>query len=130
MRHRFNVFGEASYSWNRFDFSWRERFQSTYRVLDSLSTANINPKWMLRSKISVEYNVRGVPIDPYASVEWFHLLNGEEPFSFAEYRAAAGIKYKITKQFYIKAGYLYSAETVMDDGGKVHVLTVGAGYKL
>jgi hypothetical protein len=128
-RHRFNVFAEGEYEWNRFTFSLRERLQTTYRILDTLSSAKINPKLILRSKVSLSYNIRGLPLEPYATVEWFNLLNGNVPFSNEKYRLAAGMKYKVNKKWSVKAGYLFAAETDEEDGEQGHILTLGLGYK-
>ncbi|MDP4276955.1 MAG: DUF2490 domain-containing protein [Bacteroidota bacterium] len=130
LRNRFNVFAEGSYELGRFNLSLRERLQSTYRVLDSLSSAKINPKLNLRSKLGLSYNIPGLPLEPYASCEWFHLLNGETSFKFEQYRIGAGLKYKLSKSISVKAGYLYDAEvTGNEDGEHGNIMTVGLAYK-
>lgn len=129
-RHRFNVFGEGEIDFGRFTFSLRERLQTTYRVLDSLSSAKINPKLMLRSKASLSYNIKGIPLEPYAFAEFFHLLNKQgSPMDYEKYRAGCGLKYTHKKTFSVKVGYLYTAEADSDEGDKANVLTVGFGYK-
>lgn len=129
LRNRFNIFGEGEYEIDRFTITLRERLQSTYRVLDSLSTAGLNPKLHLRSKLNVSYNIKGLPLEPYAFIELFHLLNDEEPFQFEKYRIATGLKYDISKKLSVKAGYLYTAETDSEEGDKAHIVTIGLGYK-
>lgn len=129
-RHRFNVFGEGEIDLGRFTFSVRERLQTTYRVLDSLSSAKINPKLMLRSKASLSYNVKGLPLEPFAFVEFHHLLNKKgDPMSYEKYRVGGGLKYTYKKTLSVKLGYLYTAESDLDEGEKANVLTVGFGYK-
>lgn len=129
-RHRFNVFGEGEIDFGRFTLSVRERLQSTYRVLDSLSSAKINPKLMLRSKASLKYNIKGLPLEPFAFAEFHHLLNKQgAPMSYEKYRVGAGLKYTYNKTLSVKVGYLYTAESDKEEGEKANVLTVGFGYK-
>lgn len=129
-RHRLSVFGEGEYNLGRFNFSLRERFQTTYRVLDSVSTASVNPKFILRSKFSVSYNIPKIPVEPYAFCELFQVLNGPDKYKFEEYRFSAGLKYEISKQLSVKVGYVYSDEYDVEDGEKSNVATIGISYKL
>jgi len=129
-RHRFNVFGEGEVDLGRFTLSLRERLQTTYRVLDSLSSAKINPKLMLRSKVGLTYNIKGIPLEPFAFAEFHHLLNKQnEPFAYEKYRLGCGLKYTYKKTISVKLGYLYTAESDKEEGEKANVLTVGFGYK-
>lgn len=129
-RHRFNVYGEGEVDFGRFTLSLRERLQTTYRVLDELSSAKINPKLMLRSKVSLSYNVKGLPLEPFVFTEFHNLLNKKnEPFVYEKYRVGGGLKYTYKKTYSIKLGYLYTAETDKDEGEKANVLTLGIGYK-
>jgi hypothetical protein len=129
-RHRFNVFGEGELDFARFTLSVRERLQTTYRVLDSLSSAKINPKLMLRSKASLTYNIKGIPLEPFAFAEFHHLLNMQgDPMAYEKYRIGAGLKYTFNKTLSVKVGYLYTAESDKEEGEKANVLTVGFGYK-
>ena len=129
-RHRFNINAEGEYNLGRFKFSLRERFQTTYRVLDSLSTADINPKLLLRSKLSVTYNIPKIPVEPFAFCEFFQVLNGPMKSQIEEYRFSAGLKYKISKKMSLKTSYLYSDEFDDEEGQRANVVTFGLSYKL
>lgn len=129
-RHRFNVIGEGEYELGRFNVSLRERIQGTYRMLDSVTTAKLNPKWILRSKISIAYNIPKVPVEPYLSAELFHPLNGENSMIMEEYRIGAGIKYKYSKKLAFKFGYIYSNEYNEEDSDIINAVTAGISYKL
>lgn len=109
-KNRFNIYGEGDYSVGRFSFSLRERLQSTYTFLDSVSKQEVNPELILRSKFSVSYNIPKIPLEPYASVENFLPLNGSYKFSTEEMRLAFGLKYSINKKLALKVGYIYSKE--------------------
>jgi hypothetical protein len=129
-RNRFNIFGEGDYDLGRFNFSLRERFQSTYRVLDSVSTASVNPKFILRSKLSVSYNIPKIPVEPYAYCELFNVLNGTDKSKLEECRLSAGLKYKVSKKLSLKAGYIFSNEMDTEEGEKSNVASIGLSYKL
>jgi long-subunit fatty acid transport protein len=129
-RHRFNVIGEGEYDLGRFNFSLRERAQFTYRMLDSVTTAKLNPKWVLRSKLSIAYNIPKIPVEPYLNAELFHLMNGEKSMDMEEYRIGAGIKYKYSKKLSFKVGYIYSNEYNDDDSEIIKAVTAGISYKL
>lgn len=130
LRHRSNLFVETDAKLGRFSFALRERFQSTYRMLDAYSTAKTNPKHMLRSKLSADYNVKGIPLEPYASLELFHVLNGNKKGEQEKYRIAAGLKYKLNESWSVKVGYVYADETDEEDGDREHVLQLGLNWKL
>lgn len=131
LRHRLNIFGEGEYTLGRFDFTLRERVQGTYRVLDSLSTAKTNPKFVLRSKAGVSYNVKGIPLEPFAFFELFNTLKrGTDAFECKSYRWSTGLKYTFNKKLSVKLGYLFTSDVDSDETDRSNVLTIGFGYKL
>jgi len=131
LRHRYNIYGEGELSLGRFNFSLKERIQGTYRVLDSLSTAKTNPKYVLRSKAGVSYNVKGLPVEPYAFIELFNALeNGSDAMQFKSYRCGGGLKYSFNKKLSVKLGYLFTSDVDSDEADRSNVLTLGLGYKL
>lgn len=130
-RHRFNVYGEGEYTLGRFDLTLRERIQGTYRVLDSLSTAKINPKYVLRSKLGLTYNIKGLPLEPFAFLEFFNALDrGSNALEFKSYRWSTGLKYTFNKKVSVKLGYLFTSDVDSDEADRSNVLTIGLGYKL
>jgi hypothetical protein len=133
-KNRFNIYGEGDYSLGRFSFSLRERLQSTYTFLDSISKQEINPELILRSKFSVSYNIPKIPVEPYASVEHFLPLNGSYKYTTEEMRFALGLKYSVNKKITIKAGYIYSREfqedVEADDDEISNVLSFNLSVKI
>ena len=129
-RHRLNLFGEGEYEIKRFTFTLKERLQATYRMLDSVSDAKVNPKFIARTKLTVSYNIRKLPIEPYATCELFHVLNGPDKMTIEEFRLGGGVKYKVSKKLSLKAGYIYSNEIDPEEGELSNVATIGISYKL
>jgi opacity protein-like surface antigen len=129
-RHRLNVFGEGECKLGRFDITLRERLQGTYRVLDSLSTAKTNPKYVLRSKLGASYNIKGLPLEPFAFLEFFNAIERGSNLEFKSYRWSTGLKYTYNKKLSVKLGYLFTSDVDSDEADRSNVLTIGLGYKL
>jgi hypothetical protein len=133
-KNRINLYGEGDYTLGRFSFSLRERLQSTYTFLDSISNQEINPELILRSKLSVSYNIPKIPVEPYASVENFLPLDGSYKYTTEEMRFAFGLKYNISKKLALKVGYVYSREyqedVEADDDEITNVLSFDISVKI
>ena len=137
-RHRFTAGLTGSVDWKRFTFSLRERWQYTYRpeyTVDQRWSYYDNaydgkPKTyesknvhVLRSRLQVEYDKKGLAVTPYASVEFF---NG---WSLQKTRFQTGLDWKVSKQHTL--GFFYRYQTVRDDEDDLepnrHM--IGIGYK-
>lgn len=138
-RHRASFSLTGSYSWNRFTFSLRERYQYTYRTEQTV------PKWdgdngamkadelieathkhILRSRIKVDYNIRKSGFTPFASCEMYNSLSG---FTYEKIRLTLGTDYKFNKHHSISAFYRY-IDQKNDDDVNGHVIGVGYTFKL
>lgn len=135
-RHRFNVsltfdkklFGD-------FRFSLRERWQYTYRpeqtiqrysYLDEKDIDKIyngKGKNVLRSRLQIEYDKKGLNITPYASVEFFNA------WSLQKTRFTAGVDWKLSKQHSVGAFYRYQNVRNDDDDNEPNTHLIGVGYK-
>ena len=83
----------------------------------------------LRSKVTVEYNIRHCPLTPYASFEISNNLSGG--FSADKFRYTAGSEWRMTKdkKHYLNFGYCYTDGDDDDDEGDLHAIFVGYKYK-
>jgi hypothetical protein len=133
-RHRFSGYLTGSYDLGRFEISLKEKFQSTNRVGIVADEDKSNPTNILRSKFSIAYDLRGMPLKPYLSTEIFYALNEPDGTRtlgnvqmFTEGRFGAGLEYDFSKKFSATLGYLYSASTDWDDDVRVNDIKVG-GY--
>ncbi len=99
-RHRFNAFVQGKYEWKRFTFSLRERMQLTFKD-ETERTYKMNPKWSLRSKLKVDYNIAGSPISPFVGFESFYQLNNPDGNKFDGLRYSLGAGYKLNKHHHI-----------------------------
>jgi len=138
-RHRFNVsltfdkklFGD-------FRFSLRERWQYTYRpsytvdvrwsFLDNAydgkeHTYSCKGKSVLRSRLQVEYDKKGLKLTPYANVEFFNA------WSLQKTRFNVGLDYKLSKQHTIGGFYRYQTVRSDDDDYEPNIHMIGVMYK-
>lgn len=136
-RHRFTASLIGSYTWNRLEFSLRERYQYTYR--ESLSVAKYDgddgsqkaneeieatAKNVLRSRLQVAWKIRKSPLTPYASYELYN--NITEGWTAEKNRWTIGTEWKINKAHLLDVFYRYQAKAD-DDEANGHI--IGVGYK-
>lgn len=147
-RHRTSVSLSATYSPNkRWTFSLKEMFQyshfcqsskTTYKFrhkniedpdtklyFKEMENKNVKAKdrTVLRTKVSVQYDIKHCPIDPYLSGEYGCGLN----YSANKWKFEAGADYKIDKQNKLNFFYRYLTEND-DDEPNGHL--VGIGYSI
>ena len=138
-RHRFNVsltfdkklFGD-------FKFSLRERWQYTYRPEYTVSerwsyldnaydgkekTYESKNVHVLRSRLQVEYDKKGLAVTPYASVEFFNAM------SLQKTRFQVGVDWKVAKQHSLGLFYRYQSVRDDEDDLEPNRHMIGLGYK-
>lgn len=147
-RHRTSVALSASYKPNkRWTFSLKETFQYTHSAEDStmtyryrLKTVNgaetlylkdtrskvysPNDKMVLRSKLTVSYNIRHLPLEPFASVDYGCGLN----YSTNKWKFTVGTDYKLLKKHKFTVFYRYITEDD-DEEPNGHLIGLGYGFK-
>ena len=145
--HRLSASLSASYKPSkRWEFSLKETFQYTYsrkantmvtkyRLIDeddpsSAMTSTMEEKQyeskdrsVLRSKATVQYNIRHCPVNPYASVDYGCGLN----YTTNKWKFTAGTDINLTKQHQLDVFYRYQTE---DDDDDPNGHLIGIGYKL
>lgn len=143
-RQRYSAAVEATWKPNkRWAFELKETFQwSHYCETDSVD----RPRWryndddelylkrteqkvypskdrlVLRSKAQVTYDIKGLPLDPFASIDYGCGLN----YTSNKWRLTLGGDYKIGKQHKLTLYYRYTTENSEDETDG-HLL--GMGYK-
>ena len=118
-RHRVNVNAEGSVKAGRFEFSLRERVQTTFRTDSVNRYEKMNPEMILRSRLSAEYNIRHSRWTPYLLFELHNTLNSpavvlnykQDPYSvdnyITRYRAGVGAKFKVTRNHRLDFYYYF-----------------------
>jgi hypothetical protein len=146
--HRLSASLSASYKPSkRWEFSLKETFQYTYsrkantmvakyRLIDEddpdggTYLKGVDEKQyeskdrsVLRTKATVQYNIRHCPVNPYASVDYGCGLN----YTTNKWKFTAGTDINLTKQHQLDVFYRYQTE---DDDDDPNGHLIGIGYKL
>ncbi len=142
-RHRTSIGFSANYNPNkRWSFSLKETFRyyhyckvdsigrtkwkynddaELYSIVDPTSKIG-KDLTTLRSKLTIGYDIKGFPIDVFASVDYGCGLN----YSADKWKFNGGFDYKINNDNVITLSYRYNTEND-DDEGNGHL--IGLGYK-
>lgn len=80
---------------------------------------------VLRSRLRAEYNIKGAPLNPYVSYEFYNDLC--EKMKLEKQRLIVGTEWKITKKHRLDFSYLYDNES--DKGKDIHCLQVSYKFK-
>ena len=90
---------------------------------DKKAPRRAKDKLVLRSKLTVEYNVKGLPLNPFASVDYGCGLN----YSTSKWKYTVGMDWKITKTNKFTIFYRYQHE---NDDDEPNGNLLGIGYKI
>ena len=156
-KHRFLVEATGSVDAGRFTFSLRERYQITHtpeatttreryrdRVTPGFSTdkpiyngyylddrvetqKKAKTEQYLRSRLGVDYNIKGIPLTPFATYEFSNNL--KDGFHLDKTRLTIGADYKIKKQHTLTLGYIYTKGHDDDNIKDTHAINVGYSFK-
>ena len=138
-RHRFNVsltvdkklFGDFKFSLReRWQYTWRpeytvdERWSYLNEAYDGKPhTYDGKGKNVLRSRLQVEYDKKGLNLTPYANVELFNV------WSLQKVRYTAGVDWKLSKVHAVGAFYQYQKVNDDDDDFEPDRHLLGITYK-
>ena len=118
-RHRANLNLEGNVKVGRFEFSLRERLQTTFRTDSVNRYEKMNPELILRSRLTAEYNIRHSKWTPYLLFELNNTLNSpavvlnykRDPYSIdnyiTRYRAGVGAKFRVSRNHRLDFYYYF-----------------------
>ncbi len=104
---------------------WRWRGDDEDRLIPSMDRKSVEPKdrFVLRSKFTVEYNIKGIPLNPFASVDYGCGLN----YTANKWKYSIGADYTINKKHKLTLYYRFQTE---DDDDEPNGHMLGMGYKI
>lgn len=120
---QYNHFCESSKTTEKWRFEDKDDMNSLYLSDEELKTVMAKDRTVLRSKITVQYDTKHCPIDPYISGEYGCGLN----YSTNKWKFEAGADYKLNKKNKINLFYRYLTE---DDDDEPNGHLVGIGYSI
>ncbi|MBP3227955.1 MAG: DUF2490 domain-containing protein [Bacteroidaceae bacterium] len=85
-------------------------------------------KLYLRSRLQAAYNIKGLPLEPYASFEVSNNLR--EGFALEKRRWTVGLDYTLQKRHTFGLAYIYSNGADDDNSGNLHAVQVSYTIKL
>lgn len=99
-------------------------------ISTDLDTKSAKNGHRLRSRLSVDYNIRSCPVTPGVSYEIQNNL--KEGLGAVKHRVTAGIEWKIKKRHSLSFDYIFQHAFQPEDyeAATLHVLSVGAKIKL
>lgn len=96
---------------------------SHYKVKNDLKSVDAKDRFVLRSKFTVEYNVKGIPLNPFAAVDYGCGLN----YTANKWKYTVGADYTINKKHKFTLYYRFQTE---DDDDEPNGHMLGMGYKI
>jgi len=119
---------EYSNQWSNIKASLRNRFQSTYTDINSSDNGK-NPDSYNRTKLKLAIDpAAGKKIEPYASIEFWYLLDKGVPGFIDQSRGVAGIEYKHSRNVRWDFFYAYQRELQVNRRDVDHIIGIGYTY--
>lgn len=85
-------------------------------------------KHALRSRLQVEYDIKGLPLTPFVSCEVTNEL--DNAMAYDKVRVQAGTEWKITKKHILSGAYLYQNENQeIGPNQSLHAIKIGYKFK-
>jgi hypothetical protein len=122
LRDKYRNPSQPGYSGNLYPFNGME-FMKYEQETD---TKKAKSKHSLRSRLQVEYDIKGVPLTPFVSCELTNELSNA--MQYDKVRAQAGVEWKINKKHILSGAYLYQNEN-QEIGPNESLHAIKLGYK-
>ncbi|MFC2097343.1 DUF2490 domain-containing protein [Bacteroidota bacterium] len=127
--HRFHTEIILKSEFKRYSFSFRSRFQSKYTD-PYVSDNGMIPKDYSRNKLAVSYNIRKLPLTPYASYELFYQLNNPDGNVFDKSWMTIGVKYRFKNRDRLSIYYRLSQDHNINNPLNLNILGIGYNIKI
>ena len=94
-----------------------------YKIKNDRKSVDPKDRFVLRSKFTVEYNVKGIPLNPFASIDYGCGMN----YTANKWKYSVGADYTINKKHKLTLFYRFQTE---DDDDEPNGHMLGLGYKI
>ena len=110
---------------NQLEYRYDEddEMDGDYIITKDLKSVDAKDRLVLRSKFTVEYNVKGIPLNPFASIDYGCGLN----YTANKWKYSVGADYTINKKHKFTLYYRFQTE---DDDDEPNGHMLGMGYKI
>lgn len=124
LRDKYRNPSQPGYSGNLYPFNGME-FMKYEQEMD---TKKAKSKHSLRTRLQVEYDIKGVPLTPFVSCELTNELSNA--MQYDKVRAQAGVEWKINKKHILSGAYLYQNENQgIGPNESLHAIKLGYKFK-
>lgn len=123
IRNRYYFYATGVYSFSRFTFTVRERFQSTYRHGAS------HPQNYLRSMLMTSYHFPHIPLSPFVYIEPFNNTGYKGKMHTDKIRFSTGCDYQLNRSNALQIYYRYHQFNVSDPLNYRHALGVTYSHR-
>jgi len=124
-RHRYYATLSYKQPLGDFTLSWRGRLQGTYRD-ENRGEYKINPKYVLRNKIDLDYTIFGSPWKPFVSADFSNTTNDPMGDYLYRIRYQSGVNWRINRtesmEFFLRFDHYLADEDP-------HVFAIGVSFK-
>ena len=125
-RHRWFVQLKGSLPVNRFTLSARYRFQEQFKTYIEDPGDEI-PAWAHRLRLELGYDIKGLPLAPYANVEMQSGLFSPNDILIEKWRYIVGAEYTFNKKHTVGLEYIYN---VSKDSKPAYMNVIGMTYTI
>lgn len=127
LAHRFYLQGKYDFEFNRFSLSNRSRIQMQYKNINRSENGKL-PESLFRNRLSLDYNIKGIPLKPEISYEFFYKINNYATKQIEKSRFILGLGYKINKDNQVGLSFITQKTVNQPNPSKKYIL--GIDYKL
>lgn len=122
LRDKYRNPSQPGYTGNLYPFNGMEFI----KYEQEMDTKKAKSKHSLRTRLQVEYDIKGVPLTPFVSCELTNELSNA--MQYDKVRAQAGVEWKINKKHILSGAYLYQNEN-QEIGPNESLHAIKLGYK-
>ena len=122
LRDKYRNPSQPGYSGNLYPFNG----MGFMKYEQEMDTKKAKSKHSLRTRLQVEYDIKGVPLTPFVSCELTNELSNA--MQYDKVRAQAGVEWKINKKHILSGAYLYQNEN-QEIGPNESLHAIKLGYK-
>ena len=108
----------------RFTVGYRFRLQSS-KVERNVEDSDLFDGFRHRHKLSVEYDIKGIPLVPFAETELFVDYTGTDRSGIAGYRSWIGLNYTLNKTHTFTLKYGIDQEINVSDPIRANIVALG-----
>jgi hypothetical protein len=134
-RQRYTLHVQGEQKFGDFKVSLREKVQRTIKDESDRQKENgdydnykINPDWIWRNRLKIDYNIPHFRVNPSISFETFYLLNNPDGNTFNNLRYTLELNYKLSKHHAFEIYGLIEKEIHVDNPLTTYIS--GIGYVL